>query len=85
MARSSSRPRESVRRARIQHAFGPDVKRKGQTFHTLWVSNDNDFVNETADTPPVPNPNQFFVFGFTDGDLGGSVFVPQFAERGAGN
>jgi hypothetical protein len=25
----------------------------------------------------LPNPNQFFVFGFTDADLGGSKFVPQ--------
>lgn len=58
--------------------FGRDVTRRGQTFHTLWVANDNDFVNETGDTPPVANPNQFFVFGFTDADLGGSVFVPQF-------
>ena len=58
--------------------FGSDVTRRGQTFHTLWVANDNDFVNETGDTPPVANPNQFFVFGFTDADLGTSVFVPQF-------
>jgi len=65
--------------------FGPDVKRRSQTFHTLWVANDNDFVIETGDTPPVANPNQFFVFGFTDADLGTSLFVPQFPERGAGN
>jgi len=26
---------------------------------------------------PIANPNQIFVFGFTDGDLDGSVFVPQ--------
>jgi hypothetical protein len=58
--------------------FGRDVTRRGQTFHTLWVANDNDFVKETGDTPPVANPNQFFVFGFTDADLGTSVFVPQF-------
>jgi len=58
--------------------FGRDVTRKSQTLHTLWISNDNDFVLNTGDTPPVPNPNQFFVFGFTDADLGGSVFVPQF-------
>jgi hypothetical protein len=58
--------------------FGRDVTRRGQTFHTLWVANDNDFVSETGDTPPVANPNQFFVFGFTDADLGTSVFVPQF-------
>jgi hypothetical protein len=58
--------------------FGPDVKRKGKTVHTLWVANDNDFVLMTNDAPPVPNPNQFFVFGFTDDDLKGSEFVPQF-------
>jgi hypothetical protein len=51
-------------------AFGPDVRLADNTrMHTLWVSNDNDFLLQTADTPPVPNPNQFFVFGFTDGDL----------------
>ena len=58
--------------------FGKDVTRKGLTVHTLWVANDNDFVLATNDVPPVPNPNQFFVFGFTDADLGGSEFVPQF-------
>jgi hypothetical protein len=58
--------------------FGKDVKWNGKTLHTLWVANDNDFVIETGDTPPIPNPSQFFVFGFTDADLGGSVFVPQF-------
>ena len=51
-------------------AFGPDVRLADHTrLHTLWVSNDNDFLLQTGDTPPVPNPNQFFVFGFTDGDL----------------
>src|SRR5262245_11547109 len=51
-------------------AFGPDVRLADHTrLHTLWVSNDNDFVLQTADNPPVPNPNQFFVFGFTDDDL----------------
>jgi hypothetical protein len=51
-------------------AFGPDVRAEQDTrFHTLWVSNDNDFLLQTADVPPVLNPNQFFVFGFTDGDL----------------
>ena len=58
--------------------LGPDVDNNGTTLHTLWVANDNDFVNETRDAPPVANPNQFFVFGFTDADLGTSVFVPQF-------
>jgi hypothetical protein len=51
-------------------AFGPDVRVDHHTrLHTLWISNDNDFLLSTADTPPVPNPNQVFVFGFTDEDL----------------
>ncbi|HTS26563.1 MAG TPA: esterase-like activity of phytase family protein [Bryobacteraceae bacterium] len=65
--------------------FGPDVTLKGTTLHTLWVANDNDFVLMTADKPPVPNPNQYFVFGFSDADLGSSKFVPQFAEKSSGN
>jgi hypothetical protein len=51
-------------------AFGPDVRVDHHTrLHTLWISNDNDFLLQTADVPPVDNPNQFFVFGFTDDDL----------------
>jgi len=50
----------------------PNVRADRNTrLHTLWVSNDNDFLLQTADVPPVPNPNQFFVFGFTDEDLPG--------------
>ena len=56
-------------------AFGPDLKYQGHTVHTLWVANDNDFLQDFAG--PNSNPNQFFVFGFTDADLGGSKFVPQ--------
>lgn len=56
-------------------AFGPDVKYKGRTVHTLWIANDNDFLQDVSG--PNSNPNQFFVFGFTDADLGGSQFVPQ--------
>jgi hypothetical protein len=57
-------------------AFGPDVKYKGKTLHTVWVANDNDFLQDL--NGPNTNPNQFFVFGFTDADLGGgSVYVPQ--------
>jgi hypothetical protein len=65
-------------------AFGPDVKKGASTLHTLWVSNDNDFVLTTQDSPSIPNPNQFFVFGFTDADLtvlGASKFVPQQFHR----
>ncbi|HLH36636.1 MAG TPA: esterase-like activity of phytase family protein [Alloacidobacterium sp.] len=56
-------------------AFGPDVKLNGKTVHTLWVANDNDFLQDFSG--PNTNPNQFFVFGFTDADLNGSVYVPQ--------
>jgi hypothetical protein len=69
-------------------AFGPDVQQGTTTVHTLWVGNDNDFVQMTQDssTPPktLLNSNQIFVFGFTDDDLGGSQLVPQpFTTAGA--
>lgn len=46
-------------------AFGDDIVISGQTKHTLWIANDNDFV------PGVAGPNQFFVFAFGDSDLPG--------------
>ena len=60
-------------------AFGPDVKEGTTTLHTLWVANDNDFIENVLDSNgnPIVNSNQFFVFGFTDADLHGSVLVPQ--------
>ena len=55
-------------------AFGPDVQGDPESrLHTLWISNDNDYLLSTNDVPPVPNPNQFFVFSFTDDDLPGYV------------
>lgn len=51
--------------------FGPDVQLKGNTLHTLWIANDNDFLQDES------GPNQFFVFGVSDADLGGSKYVPQ--------
>ncbi len=58
-------------------AFGPDVKTAtGTMLHTLWVANDNDFLQDYGGVANS-NPNQFFVFGFSDADLKGSVFVPQ--------
>ncbi len=59
--------------------FGPDVKQGGTTLHTLWIANDNDFLQTVPDANGnlLANPNQFFVFSFTDSDLGGSKFVPQ--------
>jgi len=63
----------SLRRSRGLRSV-PDVRVDHHTrLHTLWISNDNDFLLQTADVPPVPNPNQFFVFGFTDDDLPGYV------------
>ena len=62
-------------------AFGPDVTLNGVTTHTLFMTNDNDFIASVTDTfhpAGAENPNQFFVFGFTDNDLPG--FVPQDIE-----
>lgn len=48
-------------------AFGQDVVLNGQTLHTLYIANDNDFLPATA------GANRFYVFGFTDADLPGFV------------
>lgn len=63
-------------------AFGPDTKEGNSTVHTLWVGNDNDFVQTVNDVNgnAILNPNQIFVIGFTDADLNGSVLVPQQFE-----
>ena len=57
-------------------AFGPDVQVNGVTTHTLWVANDNDFLQD-YNGATNSNPNRFFVFGFTNADLSGSIYVPQ--------
>jgi hypothetical protein len=44
-------------------AFGEDIVADGVTRHTLYVSNDNDFI------PGVAGPNVFYAFSFTDADL----------------
>lgn len=56
-------------------AFGADVINNGVKTHTLWIGNDNDFLQDFDGTNS--NPNNFYVFGFTDADLGGSKYVPQ--------
>ncbi len=56
-------------------ALADDVKNGHTRLHTLWVANDNDFLQDL--NGPGTNPNRFFVFGFTDADLGGSRYVPQ--------
>jgi hypothetical protein len=55
--------------------LGPDVEHNGKTLHTLWLANDNDFTPDYGGVVGS-NPNQFFVFGFTDAVLGSEV-VPQ--------
>lgn len=52
-------------------AFGTDITVGSTVNHTLYVTNDNDFV------PGTSGPNNFYVVGFTDADLGGSTFTPQ--------
>ncbi|MCP5161219.1 MAG: esterase-like activity of phytase family protein [Hahellaceae bacterium] len=61
-------------------AFGQDVVMNGETLHTLFIANDNDFLGTVADPHgvagdpargTVANPNQFYVFGFSDDDLPG--------------
>ena len=44
-------------------AFGEDVVVNGTVLHTLFIANDNDFVQASA------GPNQFYVFGVSDADL----------------
>jgi hypothetical protein len=56
-------------------AFGNDVVIDGVTKHTLYLANDNDFLATAPNG--LDNPNQFFVFGFDDSDLAGSVFENQ--------
>lgn len=52
-------------------AFGEDILVDGVMKHTLWITNDNDFL------PSTSGANNFYVFAFGDEDLGGSVFLNQ--------
>ncbi len=54
-------------------AFGQDITMDGVVNHTLFVSNDNDFVPGTA------GPSVFYAFAFTDADLAGMdlSYTPQ--------
>jgi hypothetical protein len=60
-------------------AFGADIVVDGVVKHTLYIANDNDFLSTTSDGQA--NPNQWFVFTFTDADLGGSAFVNQILPQ----
>lgn len=50
-------------------ALGEDIIEGGALYHTLYVANDNDFLPGTA------GENQFYVFKFTDSDLGQTTGV----------
>lgn len=54
-------------------AFGDDVVIDGVTRHTLFITNDNDFV------PGVAGDNKFYVFAVNDADLAavGATYTPQ--------
>jgi len=57
-------------------AFGEDVTVAGQLMHTLYISSDNDFLSTAvASGITIANPSMFYVFGFTDADLGGSTVL----------
>jgi hypothetical protein len=65
-------------------AFGQDVVIAGALKHTLYIANDNDFLAMVADPLKLPtdpsrsqvfNPNQWYVFAFSDNELPG--YVPQ--------
>ena len=53
-------------------ALGQDITTSGGTYHTLLVTNDNDFIQNTA------GPNQFYLIGLTDADLGGTYRAESF-------
>lgn len=54
-------------------AFGADVTYNGELLHTLFIANDNDFVQSIAGN------NQFFVYGLSDATLAqvGATFTAQ--------
>ncbi len=59
-------------------AFGPDVTIGGVKKHTLFVTNDNDFLATITDSNHpngIANPNRYFVFAFDSSDL--PTLVPQ--------
>lgn len=55
-------------------AFGEDIVINGIAQHTLFVSNDNDFV------PGIAGGNKFFVFALSDADLGATFTQQQIPE-----
>jgi len=59
--------------------FGPDEIIAGERRHTLWVSNDNDFLSTLVDShhpAGIANPNQFFVLAIAPALLPGFTGCP---------
>lgn len=59
-------------------AFGPDVTISGGVRHTLFISNDNDYLGRLTDSnhpTGAENPNRLFVFAIDAQDL--PDYVPQ--------
>jgi outer membrane protein assembly factor BamB len=59
-------------------AFGPDIEVNGVTKHSLFVSNDNDYLARFVDSghpDGAENPNRIFVFAVDGADLPG--YTPQ--------
>ncbi len=53
-------------------AFGPDVMIDGVNKHTLFISNDNDFIGTVVDSghpDGADNPNKLFVYAIDQADL----------------
>ena len=64
-------------------AFGPDVVIDGGVQHTLFLTNDNDFIATVIDAnhpAGIANPNQFFVFKVASSAL--PTFVAQDLSDG---
>jgi hypothetical protein len=60
-------------------AFGPDLDAEDSARHTLYVSNDNDFLATLVDSNHpggIANPNQFFVFAVEPSALPGFQAQP---------
>jgi hypothetical protein len=60
-------------------AFGPDLVVAGRRQHTLWVSNDNDFIGTVVDShhpAGIDNSNKFFVFAVDP------ALLPGFERQG---
>jgi hypothetical protein len=53
-------------------SFGPDLLVNNVRKHTLYIANDNDFIDTVIDSnhpAGIANPNQFFVFSIDPADL----------------